>query len=564
MGLGLDRGRNPFWAGGALITVLAAGCSQAPTPQIDDASTATDASSKACSSDDGCDDGAFCNGAERCSAATGDAGSRACMPGTPPCTGACDEATDACTTEECDADHDGVRSAACGGPDCDDTDPNRSPASTEVCDGADRDEDCDPATFGVRDADHDDEPDAACCNTEGGVSHCGTDCDDTRAGVGPNATETCNLRDDDCDAATDEGVLVVYYADLDGDGFGDPSGATTSGCSQPPMFSDMPTDCDDAHASAHPGGVEVCDADGVDEDCDGAANPSTLCSCTGTAMRSCPLPGACAGSNQQCMGGAWGPCSVPPGPESCNGADDDCDGTTDEGTLRTCFADADEDGYAEAGAAVTMVCACPIGTTARDPVGTAIDCREGDMSSHPGASERCDRIDNDCSTGGGSEIAEDADGDGHAPATAACSGGMSRDDCMDLNRDVRPDAPPGFPSTFACPSDYPVPCVTYFSGVVEWCQRAGTTCEPFPPSDRVVGSWDYDCKGVLTREAAGGSSCSASGVCSGIPGECGDGGFDVSPTAPCGTLGNEHVCGCRVSPPGCFTISSVSRGLRCR
>lgn len=37
----------------------------------------------------------------------------------------------------------------------------------------------------------------------------GADCDDADAAVGPGAEETCgNLRDDDCDARTDEGCVA--------------------------------------------------------------------------------------------------------------------------------------------------------------------------------------------------------------------------------------------------------------------------------------------------------------------------------------------------------------------
>ena len=54
------------------------------------------------------------------------------------------------------------------------------------------------------------------------------------------------------------------------------------------------TDCNDATSSVNPGVGEVCDAGDVDENCDGVANPSTLCSCTGTEQRACTLPGVCA------------------------------------------------------------------------------------------------------------------------------------------------------------------------------------------------------------------------------------------------------------------------------
>jgi hypothetical protein len=90
-----------------------------------------------------------------------------------------------------DADGDGHRAAACGGDDCDDNDPHRYPGNTEVClPGTDlrHDEDCDPTTYGIRDADGDQFPDAQCCNAgPDGVLRCGTDCDDTNAAIVPGA-----------------------------------------------------------------------------------------------------------------------------------------------------------------------------------------------------------------------------------------------------------------------------------------------------------------------------------------------------------------------------------------
>src|SRR4051794_32766960 len=61
-----------------------------------------------------------------------------------------------------DGDGDGHRAIACGGDDCDDADSNRYPGRAEVCDPANHDEDCDPATFGVLDSDHDNYTDVAC------------------------------------------------------------------------------------------------------------------------------------------------------------------------------------------------------------------------------------------------------------------------------------------------------------------------------------------------------------------------------------------------------------------
>ena len=60
---------------------------------------------------------------------------------------------------------------------------------------------------------------------------------------------------------------VVYYADTDGDGFGD-SSVTANACSLPAGYSENSTDCDDTNASVNPSATEV--ANGIDDNCDGS------------------------------------------------------------------------------------------------------------------------------------------------------------------------------------------------------------------------------------------------------------------------------------------------------
>lgn len=82
------------------------------------------------------------------------------------------------------------------------------------------------------------------------------DCDDAAASVHPNADEACNGVDDDCDTEVDEGVTSTFYADLDGDGFGD-AGSTEVGCAPSAGFVADAADCDDTH-SGQPDALGHC------------------------------------------------------------------------------------------------------------------------------------------------------------------------------------------------------------------------------------------------------------------------------------------------------------------
>jgi hypothetical protein len=171
--------------------------------------------------------------------------------------------------QEPDHDGDGRDSMQCGGDDCDDNDAMRAPGRLETCDGSDHDEDCDPLTFGDRDADRDGYVDAACCNRDGGGNlRCGNDCLDSIPSTHPTSVEACNGLDDDCDGLTDEGVRQNLYRDVDLDGYG--AGiAPMLGCVLTPGYSYLDNDCDDNNASIVPGEMrcsgiqyQTCQIDG--------------------------------------------------------------------------------------------------------------------------------------------------------------------------------------------------------------------------------------------------------------------------------------------------------------
>jgi hypothetical protein len=363
------------WVWG-LVAVLASACGGG-TPAPADGSTCDP---------EACDDGQFCNGAETC-------GADGCVEGAPPCRSgeACDEATDQCGGG-CldDGDGDGRISLACGGDDCDDEDERVHPGRTEVCDLDGLDEDCDPTTVAgpADDADDDGFDSDRCCNG----ATCGDDCDDALSNVNPDTSEVCNGRDDDCDGTIDEGVRLTFYRDVDGDFYGVDSD-TTEACGRPEGYALMGGDCADTSPAVNPAASESCSTS-FDDDCDGVENEMCDCDPSAEPRRCGPEPmGRCRSGTQACIGGRWeSACAgaVTPEAETCNFVDDDCDGRTDEGTIRNFFRDDDRDGFGAPGTGVAA-CSAPTGHVTSDT-----DCNDGAGAINPAAAELCDGIDNNC------------------------------------------------------------------------------------------------------------------------------------------------------------------------
>jgi hypothetical protein len=67
---------------------------------------------------------------------------------------------------------------------------------------------------------------------------------------------------------------TLYYADVDGDGYGNASSTTTSCNGAPTGYVAQAGDCNDNNSSIYPGATEVC-GNGIDDNCDGSIDEGT-------------------------------------------------------------------------------------------------------------------------------------------------------------------------------------------------------------------------------------------------------------------------------------------------
>ncbi|MFT5679802.1 MAG: hypothetical protein ACI8RZ_000707 [Myxococcota bacterium] len=312
------------------------------------------------------------------------------------------------------ADVDGDGWAACL--ECNDDDAAINPDGTEVCDGQDNDCDGDTdepdsldASIWYADSDTDGFGDAStstrACDEPSGYVADDSDCNDADITINPDGEEVCDYQDNDCDGDVDENDasdVLTWYADADGDGYGD-AATTTESCSQPSGFVADSSDCDDSDAAVNPAGEEVCD--GEDNDCDGTVDEDDATDAltwyadadadsygdASTTTLACDQPSGYVADDTDCDDG--NNTQYPGADEYCNGEDDDCDGDIDEaGALdeATWYADTDADAYGDA-SATALACDQPSGYVA-----DSSDCDDGDAAQYPGADEYCNSEDDDC------------------------------------------------------------------------------------------------------------------------------------------------------------------------
>jgi hypothetical protein len=230
-----------------------------------------------------------------------------------------------------------------------------------------------------------------------------------------NVVESCNGKDDDCDGVTDEGC------DDDGDGFCDAKMAYSSGsaCKE--------GDCNDAEKGVNPDGIETCDT--VDNDCNGKTDEGfKLTEACSDGKGACLVKGTydkCSADNTVAVCSAKEDTSKKV-TELCNGADDDCDGETDEGC------DDDKDGFCDSTMSYAAGASCK-----------QTDCNDLATSIYKDATETCNGVDDNCD--GKTDEGCDDDGDGWCESgmtvtdKASCKGSNGKGtDCKDTDKLINP------------------------------------------------------------------------------------------------------------------------------
>ncbi|MBN1206707.1 MAG: FG-GAP repeat protein [Myxococcaceae bacterium] len=245
-----------------------------------------------------------------------------------------------------------------------------------------------------------------------------------------------------------------WYADNDGDFYGDLNGTPTLDCVPPAgQWVLDNTDCNDADASINPEALELCSTVGVDDNCNGQIDEEGATDAPYWAtdidadgyvnadmplIQTCDSPGAGYINDNDKLGyECWGipdsdndPATYEGAPEVCDNKDNNCNAEVDDGNAGVWYVDVDGDGYGSDQEFFPYTAPC--GAASKPGyVTNKNDCNDRDASVHPLTRWYVD--------GDGDGIGNNTD-----PYVESCTkpaGPYVRrnDDCDDADNTVRPE-----------------------------------------------------------------------------------------------------------------------------
>ncbi|MFN0274285.1 MAG: MopE-related protein [Chitinophagales bacterium] len=297
--------------------------------------------------------------------------------------------------------------------DCNDANPSINPSVTETCNGVD--DNCDGnvdegsilawyADFDFDNYGHIHAVPLYACTQPYGYADNNFDCNDENAFINPGAIEICNIIDDNCNYDVDEGYIISWWIDYDGDGFGNNTSVNITTCDPPSNYADNNFDCHDSINAINPSMTEFCNL--LDDDCnsliddidplylpnwyedldgDGYGSNFISNSCLGP-LGSVNQGDDCDDANTEIHPGIY---------ETCNFIDDNCNGLVDDGIpFVEYYYDLDFDGYGRPDSSVSF-CDEALANSFGFIV-TSGDCADNNPGINPGIEEVCNIIDDDC------------------------------------------------------------------------------------------------------------------------------------------------------------------------